>query len=336
MALRMIEVTFPQDQILKLRKVLDSFSSLDIAYDPIMENRTQVRILMPTEKTEAIMDVLEKEFSHLSEFRLILTKVEATLPRPQVVPGPKDMTHPSATSGEEAARISREELYAGINDSARLTRSYVLMVILSSIVAGIGILRDNTAVVIGAMVIAPLLGPMVALSLGTALGDMKLLRRALRTAIIGFLTALLISIGWGASMEIDVAAPSFVVRTQVGLGDLVLALASGSAGVLAFTTGAPAALVGVMVAVALLPPLVTFGLLLGCGCYSGAFGAFLVFAANVICVNLAGVLTLVFQGIRPLSWWEAGKAKTAVRNSLIIWTILLVALGLVILFARTG
>jgi len=138
------------------------------------------------------------------------------------------------------------------------------MVVLSSLVAAIGILRDNVAIIIGAMVIAPLLGPNVALSLATTLGDEKLGRTALKTLVVGILVVMAVSVSVGVFVPFDITTLHEVItRTEVGLGDIALALSSGMAGTLSFTTGLSTTLIGVMVAVALLPPLVTSGLLCG-------------------------------------------------------------------------
>jgi uncharacterized hydrophobic protein (TIGR00341 family) len=123
-------------------------------------------------------------------------------------------------------------------------------------------------------------------------------------------------------------------RTEVGLGDITLALASGTAGVLSFTAGLSTALIGVMVAVALLPPLVVFGLLIGAGEIDTAMGALLLFMTNIICVNLSGVATFLIQGVRPLSWWEAASAKKATQKAMLIWGLLLAILVLLILFSQ--
>ena len=139
------------------------------------------------------------------------------------------------------------------------------MVALSTVVAAIGLSHNSVAVIIGAMVIAPLLGPNVALSLGITLGDLSLLRQGLLTALAGIAAALALSVIIGVLLDVDPTLSEMASRTRVGLGDIVVALASGSAGALAFTTGVSATLIGVMVAVALLPPLVTSGLLLGGG-----------------------------------------------------------------------
>ena len=91
-----------------------------------------------------------------------------------------------------------------------------------------------------------------------------------------------------------------------------------------------------MVAVALLPPLVTFGLLLGGGHLAMATGALSLFLMNLICVNLAGVTTFLVQGIRPATWWEKDRAVKATRIALVLWAALLAALiGLILLLRKT-
>ena len=86
-----------------------------------------------------------------------------------------------------------------------------------------------------------------------------------------------------------------------------------------------------MVAVALLPPLVTCGMLIGVGDWRHAVGAFLLFGTNIICVNLAAIGTFVAQGIRPRTWWEASKARRAAKMALLIWGVLLLILVALIL-----
>ena len=210
------------------------------------------------------------------------------------------------------------------------------MTALSTIVATIGLHRNNVTIIIGAMVIAPLLGPNMALALGTTLGDLSLLKRAIRTSLAGIAMAVVLSIIIGALTNVDPAVSEIASRTQVGLGDIVVALASGCAGALAFTTGVSAALIGVMVAVALLPPLVTFGLLLGTGHSSFATGALSLFLMNLICVNLASIITFMMQGIHPTTWWEKGAAIKATRIAICLWTFLLAALVALILLLRKG
>lgn len=332
MALRLIEMILPEREAEGAGKLLEEYQLLGMWSEDLSQDWTLVNILPAEEGTEAILDLLEKRFSMVEGFRIILLPVEASIPRPE----PEEQEEPQQDSEAGAARISREELYADIAYTTELSRVYVVMVVLSSIVAAIGILRGNVAIVIGAMVIAPLLGPNVALALATTLGDTSLARRALTASGVGILAALALSVLLGSVLTVDPGMPEIAARTKVGLGDIALALASGGAGALAFTTGIPTALVGVMVAVALLPPLVTLGLLLGSGHGLLAWGALLLFLTNLICINLAGVTTFLVQGIRPLTWWEADRAKKAARIAILLWLLLLSVLIMVILLAQRG
>jgi len=89
-----------------------------------------------------------------------------------------------------------------------------------------------------------------------------------------------------------------------------------------------------MVSVALLPPLVAFGLLLGAGHMPEALGAFLLVVTNIICVNLAGVTTLLLKGIRPRTWWEADRAGKASRLAIGLWSALLVLLVFIVYLSQ--
>jgi uncharacterized hydrophobic protein (TIGR00341 family) len=337
MALRLIEVFLPQQNVPQLKEALKEREVLGIWEEVLSGNEILVRILLPGEETEAVLDLMEKRFAMVSGFRIMLLPVEATVPRPEPAeeaPSQQKESQPELVPEARVARISREELYADITDSAKLTTVYVVMVVLSSIVAAAGILRNNVIFIIGAMVIAPLLGPNVALSLATTLGDVDLAQRALKANVVGIFATLGFSIVLGIFLTVNPDIPEIASRTKVELGDIALALASGSAGALAFTTGIATALVGVMVAVALLPPLVTLGLLLGSGHVVPALGALLLLLTNLICINLAGVMTFLAQGIHPITWWEADRAKRATHKAIALWISLLVILVVVILLSQ--
>ncbi|MBN1434983.1 DUF389 domain-containing protein, partial [Candidatus Fermentibacterales bacterium] len=113
-------------------------------------------------------------------------------------------------------------------------------------------------------------------------------------------------------------------------GDIAVALAAGAAGAVSLATGAPTALIGVMVAVALLPPLATFGMLLGAGLAVPARGALLLLLVNLICINLSGVVTFMAAGVRPGRWYEQKRASRARKISVAIWLTLLALLVLAI------
>ncbi len=221
-------------------------------------------------------------------------------------------------------------MYEDINSVSSGGRTFILLVILSAFVAAIGLLRANVAIIIGAMVIAPLLGPNMGMALAATLGDSALAKRSLRTILNGIVIALIISIALGWFAEAQITNPEIASRLQVSYADFVLAFASGAAGALSFTSGAPGSLIGVMVAVALLPPLMVFGILVGDGQFQASLNALLLFVTNVVCVNISGVAMFLYQGVRPNSWWEAKKAKRQTRIAITIWMALLVVLSLLI------
>ncbi len=340
MALRLIEIALPETEKPRLEELKED-TSIELWQEDTINSGLLVRILIPADKTEKLMDQLEKKFNYVEGFRVVMLPVEATLPRPE----PKEEEKEKVLTPEEkkeqkenektAFRISREELYSEISDNIKFNRIFAAMVILSAIVAAIGLMKDNVAIVIGAMVIAPLLGPNVGLSFATALGDFDLGKEAFKTNVYGVLIALGLATIIGYFFGVDVTNSEITSRTSVDLWDIILALAAGTAGVLALSSGVSTALIGVMVAVALLPPLVAFGLLVGSGNYEEASGAFLLLSTNLICVNLAGVITFIAQGIRPRTWWEAEKAKKASKTALILLTVLLIILAVLIYFSQT-
>lgn len=338
MALRLIELILPEKRSGELQELIEDWKPLGVWHQALQEDKILVRILLSTEETEATLDILEKQFSTSEGFRLMLIPVEASLPRPEIPEEEKPPEQKEEQAEEvpepKVGRISREELYQDISDAARISRVYILMIVLSSVVAAIGLMGNNVAIVIGAMVIAPLLGPNVAFSLAVTLGDVDLARSSIKTNIIGILTSFVLSVLVGLAFRITPGIPEIASRTTVGISNIVLALASGSAGALAFTTGVSATLIGVMVAVALLPPLVTFGMLLGAGFYHDSLGAMLLLCTNLICVNLAGIVTFLVQGIRPVTWWEADRAKKATRIAILLGASLLLILTVIILLSQ--
>lgn len=347
MAYRLIIVTIPVSKSEKeIDELLERYEVLSMWQAESPEGQLILNILIRREKTEAILNLLQKQCAGIEGFRVILVPVEASIPIPEgpvrILPGEEKEEDGDTIiledlvdmlgSKELVDRLSRHEIYADISDISRVSNVYIVMIILSSLVAAIGVLNNNVAVIIGAMVIAPLFGPNMALSLATVLGDIDLAKNALKTNFTGIVTALIISLLIGLFAVVDISVPELLLRTQVGLGSVTLALASGIVGALAFTRGFRTTLVGVMVAVALLPPLVSFGLLLGSGNFFLASGALLLFLVNMVCINLAGLLTFLIQRIRPIIPEKVKRAKKMTNIALIIWILsLLIFINMILL-----
>lgn len=324
MALRLLEMVLQEKDSGDVVALLAECKVIEHRQIHLAGGEVLVRILMDAEQSETVMDLLDKRYTGAVGNRVVILPVEATLPRDQAEP----VATPEQSLPEEKSpeRIGREELYEDIKNGARLSRVYMAMVLLSTIVAAIGLNQNSAAIIIGAMVIAPLLGPNVALSLGITLGDLSLLRHGFVTALSGIAVAFALSVIIGLLLNVNPTSSEIVSRTWVSFGDIAVALASGSAGALAFTTGVSATLIGVMVAVALLPPLVSTGLLLGGGHPALATGALSLFLVNLICINLAGVTTFYVQGIKPTSWLEKDRAVRATRIAIALSATLLAAL----------
>ena len=237
---RVIKIILPKDKAKDAIALLESQEKLTFWQEELSTMIFVASILIDSIQSEQVMDLFEKKFSKVSGFKLILFPVETSIPRPKEE---KTKTTPTGEKKEKKSklRISREELYSDIVDSAKLNNVFVLMTILSTVVVAIGLLKDNVAVIIGAMVIAPFLGPNVALALSSVLAEKKLGVDAMKTLVVGGLIVVILSAGIGFLIDIDTGIVEISSRTSLGFEDIVLALASGAAGVLAFTTGASSA-----------------------------------------------------------------------------------------------
>jgi uncharacterized hydrophobic protein (TIGR00341 family) len=286
--------------------------------------RQAMEILVPDHRVQAVLDGLQSILGGQPDARILVIPLEVSLPAAPERPG------------EESATAAREVLYASVEREVRVDANFFVLVLLSTVVAAIGLIEDNVAVVIGAMVIAPLLGANIALGLATALGDYSLMRRALAVMAsgIGLAVGLSLAIGW--LLPFEPSSRELLTRTNPGLDSAMLALASGVAAALSVTSGLSSVLVGVMVAVALLPPAATLGLTLGRGRFDLASGAGILLAVNVVSVNLACKIVFLVKGIRPRNWWERQKARRAMTIYLVVWVLTLGFLVLVMYLQRVS
>lgn len=336
MAFRLMQIVLPEDVYSEIERLFKGQQVLGRWQDTQTDKRIMLQVLVQAEEAEPLMDQIENFFSGTDDFNVILLPIAAILPRPASETEPEEAAASGKTpQAAKAPRVSREELYGRVIEGLSISRVFLAMVVLSSVVAAIGLRRNDLAVIIGAMVIAPLLGPNTALAFAVTLGDAGLARKSLRTNAIGVIIALVFALVVGLVFPVDPKVPAIASRTQVSFADLALALAAGSAGAFAFTSGLSGPVIGVMVAVALMPPLVVSGMLLGAGDVLLACRALLLTAANVICVNLAGVATFLAQGVGPLRWWEAERAKKATHKAIVLWTFLLAALVMILIFTST-
>lgn len=224
------------------------------------------------------------------------------------------------------------EVREDMRDSAQPGVNYFVLIILSSIMATLGLLLNSPAVVIGAMLVAPLMSPVLSFSLGIVLGELRLIRLSLESIFKGLMASILVSVMVGLLSPFKELTPEILSRTQPTLLDLFIALASGMAGAYAISRkDVSAALPGVAIAAALAPPLSVVGIGIAIGNPDIAGGAFLLFVTNIISINLAGVIVFSLLGIRPQNWLPETqrRIRRGVIGVILMVVIIAIPLGLI-------
>ena len=324
--MKYVEVVANEGSAGTVAAIAEKADAQDVHFGVVGENgMQQMRILVTNDRLQWVLDALQHILGAQPTAKIMVLNVEAFMPELPEETGKRKDTGVAA----------REAIYADVKKNARMNSNFFILVMLSTIVAAIGLIENNVAVVIGAMVIAPLLGPNLALSLGTPLGDFELVKLSVKTLLAGIFFAIGLSVLIGFLWHTDLTSPELMSRTVAGFDTVALALASGAAGALSLTTGLSSTLVGVMVAVALLPPAATIGLMLSQGNNSLAIGAALLLAVNIVCVNLASKIVMVVKGIYPRTWYEKEKAKKAMTIYVVGWVITLTVLMIMIYFRQS-
>lgn len=260
---------------------------------------TCIRVTVKTPQVEQVLNRLQADLATVGNPKVLILPVEAVWPVPDL----------DSSCNKASTRLSREEIYTKVAQQVQLTWTQVSMVVLSTLIVAIGLLKGSEAILIGAMVLAPLLQPILGLAVAAVLGDSALAKRSIKIGAISMGLALGLSIVLGIGLPIPSDLPALMARVNVEPMDIGLAIAAGIASALSLTSDNQNAIVGVMVAVALLPPLVVLGLLLGSGEWALAQGTLLLVVTNVIGLNLSATATLVAQNLEPQFQWQQWRAQ---------------------------
>lgn len=329
--MKIIEVIADAGHKDTIHGLAEQYQVSDTWCGPVNEDgRISVKLLLDDDNRQAVLDSLQSLLQASENAKIIVSPVEAVLPKAAEKPEDK-----KDNQKKTRAAVTREEIYSAVEVNSRLHRDYILLVILSSIVASAGLLENNVAVIIGAMVIAPLLGPNIAFAFGTSLGDRELVFSSLTTIVTGISVAIAVAYITGLIWPAQNITQELLLRTDINYAGTVIALASGAAASLSLVTGLSSVLVGVMVAVALMPPAVTIGLMLSDNSYDYAIGAVLLLAVNIVCINLSAKLVFLLKGIQPRTWIETKKARQSRTLYLLVWiTLLLLLIAMIYLRHR--
>ena len=202
----------------------------------------------------------------------------------------------------------RASVQVKLREASRPGIEYFLLVLFSSVIATLGLITNSAAVIIGGMLVAPLMSPIIGLGLASITGDSKLLRHATSALLRGAALAVLIAfiLTWlnnylpFVSLQPDELPGEVLARTRPSPIDLAIALAGGMAAAFALTMpNISAALPGVAIATALMPPLCSIGFGLAVRRFDVAGGATLLFLTNAVTISFAAILVFVALGFYP-------------------------------------
>ncbi|MEM8809946.1 MAG: TIGR00341 family protein [Cyanobacteria bacterium P01_G01_bin.38] len=225
----------------------------------------------------------------------------------------------------EGKPVSLTALNRSLWRSADPSGNYFILLFLSGVISTMGLLAGSTATIIGAMIVAPLMGPITGIAFALSVGNRRLLKRAGLSLFMGCLLTVVTAYLLSVMIGLNALNPEITSRTRPTLIDLVIALAAGAAGSFAKTRrGVADALPGVAIAVALVPPLSVIGVGLALSSRSVALGSTILFITN-----LAGI---IFTGVVVFVWQEYGSLARA-KGGLLVAALTLSGLAIPLAFS---
>jgi uncharacterized hydrophobic protein (TIGR00271 family) len=237
----------------------------------------------------------------------------------------QDLRNKYFAGGRRVSPQALKYMCHSLQEESTLDRNFIVLIIGSCIIASFGLIANSAAVIIGAMLIAPLMLPIRGIAFGILEAEQELVRAGFKALGIGTAIAILLSAGLGVSTGIVSEYGSEILsRSQPTLLDLGIAIAAGAlAGFAKIETKVSSSLAGTAISVALMPPLCVVGLWLAKGELLGAGGAILLYITNLLGITLACMVTFWLAGYSPLI-----RARRPIQMTLILTSFLVVPLGL--------
>jgi uncharacterized hydrophobic protein (TIGR00271 family) len=227
-------------------------------------------------------------------------------------------------------RKSRVDLFESIESNAQWSFDFVALICFSTALASLGLMLDSSPVIIGAMLVAPLMTPILGAGLSLVQGNKTLMLDCLKSVLFGYFSALLIGVFLGLFGIFDGATDQILSRTNPEIADLLIAFLSGMAAAYCFSRPKlVSALAGVAIAAALVPPIATAGIGIALGKPGIVSGSTLLFATNVVFIILGASITFVAVGVRGDSEGRDGRiwVNRAILILIVIGAILVIPLG---------
>ncbi|WP_178915368.1 TIGR00341 family protein [Natronomonas gomsonensis] len=314
--MRLVQVTIPAGKRQAVLRVLDD-EGIDYVVTEETSGREYTAVAyfpLPTNAVEPILEELREVGLDREAYTVVLSAETVVSERFE------QLKESYAEKEESEERIARQELEARAEELASSLPTYVVMTVVSAIIATAGLLLDSPATVVGSMVIAPLIGPAMAAAVGSVIDDTDLFRRGAVLQLLGVVLSIVAATAFAIFVQttnlvppgLDPLALSEVEeRLSPNFLSLAVAIGAGVAGAVSLMTGISAALVGVMIAVALIPPAATVGIGIAYGEPSLALGSAVLVAVNVLSINLAALVVLWYSGYRPQRFFQRDQARVA-------------------------
>ena len=263
------------------------------------------------DKVDLVIDKLKGkfDFSHNVNRSLMIFTPDAIIPRNK------------EKADKESYRAARETIINYARENSTVDLQLIFLAIVAAVITSLGLIINNTPVIVGSMIIAPVFGPIAAIAIGIVLGDLKLLGRGLLAELTVIAIAISVGVIFGLIIPNVAVNHALKVRMLPTLPDLLIAFAAGGAGAYSLIKHVKSQqLVGVVIAAALIPVMATIGIGISLGNLNLITGATLLLLVNFFALLLAIILVFYYQGLKP-QWWYASTAKKLIKRSLIILTI---------------
>jgi len=206
-----------------------------------------------------------------------------------------------------ASKEQYASLFTSLREESRVTQSFMVLLILATMIATFGLFINSSSVIIGAMLLAPLMQPIVSLSMGVLRQDVTLEMHGFKTIVIGVFAVLMTAALIAMFTPIERLTSEMAGRLSPTILDLFVAIVSGAAAAYAKSNEKIlGSLAGVAIAVALVPPIAVAGIGIGWGDWSMFSTAFLLFITNLVGIVLAAALTFAMLGFSPLHLAKKG------------------------------
>ncbi|WP_027119190.1 TIGR00341 family protein [Natronorubrum tibetense] len=332
--MRLIELFVPDDRSDDALSVLDD-EGIDYVRTAEAGDGTDGELVsfpLPPQAVERVLSSLRE--AGIDDQFVVVSSIE-TARTPRI----DELEERYVNGQEEDDSIAHEEIRSRAMNMTPGRVTYYAMTVLSAIVATAGLLLDSPAIVVGSMVIAPQVSAALTGTVGLVLDDRKMIVDGLTSLAVGLVVAIasafvfawIVRSGGIVPSTIDITAIVQVQnRISPGLLAIVVGICAGAAGAFGLATAIPVSLVGVMIAVALIPAAAAVGIGMAWGNVSVALGAFVLVAVNATSILFSGLAVFWYLGYRP-DGWTRGSIRENISGDWVGTLAVAVVLGVVVL-----